>query len=64
MGKEQKLKRIDNPEGHQVCQVDQSHRTVAIRNKNYLTMICFRESGECVVQHQKVERPAKERSNV
>ena len=53
------LKRINNPEGHQVCQVDQVHRTVAIRNKNYLTMVCFNESGGCVIEHQRLEKPAK-----
>ena len=53
------LKRVNNPEGHQVCQVDQVHRTVAIRNKNYLTMVFFNESGGCVIEHQRLEKPAK-----
>lgn len=59
MSKEMVLQRIDNPEGHQVCQVDQVHRTVAIRNKKYLTMICFNENGRCVIEHQRLEKPAK-----
>ena len=59
MSKKIALKRVNNPEGHQVCQVDQVHRTVAIRNKNYLTMVCFNESGGCVIEHQRLEKPAK-----
>ena len=59
MNDEIALKRVNNPEGHQVCQVDQVHRTVAIRNKNYLTMVCFNESGGCVIEHQRLEKPAK-----
>ena len=59
MSKKMVLKRVNNPEGHQVCQVDQVHRTVAIRNKNYLTMVCFNESGGCVIEHQRLENPTK-----
>ena len=59
MSKKMILKRVDNPEGHQVCQVDQINKTVAIRNKNYLTMVCFNESGGCVIEHQRLEKPAK-----
>lgn len=53
------MKRINNPEGHQVCQVDWVHRTVAIRNKSYLTKVCFDETGGYVVEHQKLEKTAK-----
>lgn len=59
MREDMNLERVNNPEGHQVCQVDQVHRTVAIRNRNYLTMVCFNESGRCVVEHQKVEKPGR-----
>ena len=58
------MERINNPDGHQVCQVDQEHRTVAIRNKNYLTMVCFNESGGCVVEHQRLEKPARVETRV
>lgn len=59
MSKKLVMKRVDNPEGHQVCQVDQAHRTVAIRNKNYLTVVCFSESGACVIEHQRLKKTAK-----
>lgn len=56
MEEELMLKRVDNPEGHQVCQVDQTHKTVAIQNKRYKTLIRFEESGELKIQHLKVEK--------
>ena len=59
MSKKLVMKRVDNPEGHQVCQVDQAHRTVAIRNKNYLTVVCFSESGACVIEHKRLKKTAK-----
>ena len=59
MSKKLVMKRVDNPEGHQVCQVDQAHRTLDIRNKNYLTVVCFSESGACVIEHQRLKKTAK-----
>ena len=58
------LKRVDNPEGHQVCQVDRLHRTVAIQNKRYRTLIHFAESGEVNVRHERIKKDAlKEAAN-
>ena len=56
MRQELTLERIDNPDGHQVCQVDKIHRTIAIQKKKYKTLIHFNESGEIYIQHQKVTK--------
>lgn len=62
MGDERRLRRIDNPEGHQVCQVDQDKHSVAIQNRNYLTTIRFDNNGKCIVAHQRVEKLVKTES--
>lgn len=60
MEEENRMKRVENPEGHQVCQLDEAHRTVAIRNKKYKTVIHFLDSGKVDVQHTRVWQSHKD----
>lgn len=62
MTERRQLKRVDNPEGHQVCKVDEETRTVEIQNKKYMTVIHFLDGGGCAVQHQKVKEEQKKRA--
>ncbi len=48
------LERVDNPEGHQVCQVDCTARKVRIQKKGYVTEISFGKNGGYDVKHQKI----------
>lgn len=48
------LERVNNPEGHQVCQVDCTARRVRIQRKGYVTEISFDKNGGYDVKHQKI----------
>ena len=53
MERELQLERIENPDGHQVCQVDKKTRVVEIQRSDYMTTISFRPDGQCDIRHRK-----------
>ena len=55
MNKRNQFTRVENPDGHQVCKVDEKNRIVEIKAKRYKTTIHFCDDGTYVAMHQMVE---------
>lgn len=53
MNEERCFERIEDPDGHQVCQIDIASQMIEIQRNDYMTTIYFEPDGCCHVQHRK-----------